>query len=83
MYTPPRRLHICVSKFLFLFNSVEGSNAEKFDSCGGHADQMKVYHYHKSPTEGCGETYTGETDQFIGKIKQKAVVTVTLVKFIS
>lgn len=44
---------------------------------------MKVYHYHKSPTEGCGETYTGETDQFIGKIKQKAVVTVTLLEFTS
>ena len=43
-------------------NAVEGSDAETFDNCDGHADPNGRYHYHKYPS--C--LANGSVDEFIG-----------------
>lgn len=53
------------------FSTVEGSDAETFDRCNGHSDNLGVYHYHQSPgSDNCGDTFTAEVDQFIGEYKR-------------
>ncbi|KAK3091347.1 hypothetical protein FSP39_019169 [Pinctada imbricata] len=44
-------------------NAVEGSDAETFDTCDGHADNRGTYHYHKHPSS-CLDG--GNVDEFIG-----------------
>lgn len=45
------------------YNAVEGSNAETFDSCDGHATNTGEYHYHKLP-HNC--LYSKGVDEFLG-----------------
>lgn len=47
------------------YNAVEGSNAETFDSCDGHATNRGEYHYHKIP-HNC--LYSKGMDEFLGII---------------
>lgn len=47
------------------YNAVEGSNAETFDSCDGHATNRGEYHYHKIP-HNC--LYSKGVDEFLGII---------------
>ena len=44
-------------------NAVEGTDAETFDACDGHATNRGIYHYHKIP-DSC--LYNGDVDEFIG-----------------
>ena len=44
-------------------NAVEGSDAETFDNCDGHADPHGRYHYHKYPSSCMAD---GSVDEFIG-----------------